>query len=446
MKSDKPKVIHPVCGLAMVEWVVRVLAEAGLERIVVVVGHGADSVRERLAGYPVEFVEQTERKGTGHAVMCAAPLLQGHDGVTVVSAGDTPLLMADTVRTLLEACRSGAGAALSTAFLEEPGSYGRIIRDAGGAFEAIVEAKDCTSAQLLTKEWNPALYAFDNKLLLESLPKLTTSNAQGEYYLTDVLGLVRAGGHRVDALPAKDAEQFIGVNDRWQLSEAGAAMRRRILRRHAESGVTIIDPDSTTIGPDVSIGVDTLVHPNTIIEGKTSIGKGCELGPNTWIKDSQLGDGVRAYMSHIERAEMGDNSRCGPFANMRPGARLAEKVKIGNFVEIKNASLGSETSVSHLTYIGDAEVGQRTNIGAGTITCNYDGFAKHKTSIGSDSFVGSNSTLVAPVTLGDESFVAAGSVVTQDVPDGAMAIGRGRQENKEGWFTRWRSQKQKANQ
>lgn len=446
MKSDKPKVLHPVCGLSMVEWVVRVLRQAGVERVIVVIGFGGDMVREKLAPYNVEFVEQKERLGTGHAVMQAAPLLAGHSGVTVVSAGDTPLLRPETVKFLIASCCDGAQAALSTAHLPDPGSYGRIIRDGQGKFQAIVEAKDCTPEQLKTTEWNPALYAFDTTTLLATLPRLTTANAQGEYYLTDVLGLVAQAAGKVEAIPANDPDQFDGVNDRWQLAEAGIKMRRRILKGHAEAGVTIIDPDSTTIGPDVAIGPETLVHPNTIIEGRTQIGPNCELGPNTWIKDCVLGDGVRAYMSHLERAEMGDGSRCGPFANLRPGTRLAASVKIGNFVEIKNAALGAETSVSHLTYIGDAEVGQRTNIGAGTITCNYDGFAKHKTTIGSDVFVGSNSTLVAPVTVGDDSMVAAGSVVTKDVPEGDMAIGRGKQENKEGWYRRWRTTKQNSGQ
>lgn len=446
MKSAKPKVLHPVCGLSMVEWVVRVLRQAGIDRVVVVVGFGGDQVREALAGQRVEFVEQRERLGTGHAVMQAAPLLAGHDGVTVVSAGDTPLLLPETVKFLIDSCNSGATAALSTAHLPEPGSYGRIVRDDAGRFQAIVEAKDCTPEQLRLTEWNPALYAFHNPALLAALPRLTQANAQGEYYLTDVLGLVATDGHRVDAVPAEDADQFDGVNDRWQLAEAGTKMRRRILRWHAEAGVTVLDPESTTVGPDVVIGPETVVHPNTIIDGATTIGANCELGPNTWIKDCVLGDGVRAYMSHLERAEMGDGCRCGPFANMRPGARLAPNVKIGNFVEVKNSTLGADTSVSHLTYIGDAEVGERTNIGAGTITCNYDGFAKHKTTIGSDVFVGSNSTLVAPVNVGDDSMVAAGSVVTKDVPEGDMAIGRGKQENKDGWYRRWRTTKQSNGQ
>lgn len=445
MKSDKPKVLHPVCGLSMVEWVVRALTEAKIKRIIVVVGFGGGEVRKQLEGYNVELVDQEERLGTGHAVMCAAPLLAGHGGVTVVSAGDTPLLRSETVCALIESTGAGAVAALATATMDDPGAYGRILRGPDGRFQAIVEAKDCTPDQLETKEWNPALYAFSNPTLLQALPRLKADNKQGEYYLTDVLGILRESGGEVVTVGG-ESEQFFGVNDRWQLAEAGAAMRRRILRRHAENGVTILDPDSTTVGPDVVIGVDTLIHPNTVIEGKSRIGKASEVGPNTWVKDCFLGDGVRAYMSHLERAEMGDGSRCGPFANLRPGAALSARVKVGNFVEIKNANIGEDTSVSHLTYIGDARVGHRTNIGAGTITCNFDGFVKSQTTIGDDVFVGSNTTLIAPVTIGDESMVAAGSVVTYDVPEGSMAIGRGRQENKGGWYRRWRAARMKGDQ
>ncbi len=280
---------------------------------------------------------------------------------------------------------------------------------------------------------------FDCKLLLEILPTLGNANAQGEYYLTDAIAEVRRRGGRVVAEVFDDPDEFMGVNDRWQLAEAARIMRLRILRRHAMNGVTLVDPTSTYIGFDVELEPDVLVQPMTVIEGVTRIATGAEIGPNAWIKDSRIGRECKVFMSHVDQATMEDGSRCGPFSNLRPGTRLGSKVKVGNFVEVKNSDVGEGTAISHLTYIGDSTVGSKANIGAGTITCNYDGYHKNRTEIGDGAFIGSNSTIIAPRTIGAGAFVAAGSVISQDVPDDAMAIGRARQENKEGWAISWRN-------
>ncbi len=441
MKSGVPKVLHPVCGVPMVEWVIRALRQSGVGKTVLVVGHGADQV-QTIVGDSVEYCHQEVQMGTGHAAQMAARHLEGFTGPVLILAGDVPMIRAETLIGLsVRQQATGASAVLATCELEDPTGYGRIVRDGDWNVTGIVEHRDCSADQLSIHEINPAVYCFDSQALCATLPRLTNENDQGEYYLTDVIGLMVEAGMRVEAVKVPDSDEFRGINDRWQLAETSSLVRERIIRAHAASGVTFLDPDSTHIGPDVQIGQDTTIYPNTVIEGLTTIGGNCHVGPNSWIKSCVIGDRVRVFMSHMDQATMGSGSRCGPFANLRPLADLAEDVKIGNFVEIKNSAIGADTSISHLTYVGDAEVGERTNIGAGTITCNYDGFDKHKTVIGDDCFVGSNSTLVAPVAIGTESFVAAGSVINLDVPEGAMAIGRGRQENKEGWFRNWRRKK-----
>lgn len=446
MKSDLPKVLHPVAGVPMVQWVVRALRQAGVERIVVVIGHGGDQVQAAL-GDSVEFAWQREQLGTGHAVLQAREQLGNFDGPVLVVAGDVPMISGATLRGLWEdQAQSGAACVMSTFELEDPTGYGRILRDTmHGGVTAVVEHKDCSSEQRKITEVNPAIYCFDNQRMFAALDQVGNDNSQGEYYLPDVIKIFVKQGETIKGVLSDDPDEFRGINDKWQLAEAGAIVRERILKSLAVSGVSIVDPGSTHIGPDVMIGKDTVIHPNCVIEGSTSIGAGCQIGPNSWIKDSEIGDSCRVFMSHMERATMAQGCRLGPFSNLRPGAVLKEEAKIGNFVEIKNSELGAGVSASHLTYIGDASVGDGTNIGAGTITCNYDGFSKHRTEIGRDCFVGSNSTLVAPITIGDDVLVAAGSVLTKDVPSGALAVARSRQENKEDWFVRWREWKRGSN-
>ena len=440
MKSELPKCLHEVCGLPMVEHVVRAMRGAGVERPVVVVGHGAELV-EKALGPVCDYALQAEQQGTGHAVMAARGLLGGHEGPLLVAAGDTPLLSAETLAGLVEAQKStGAAATLATFTLEDPFGYGRIVRK-NGKVAAIVEQKDCDDDEAAIDEVNAAVYCFDGGTLFRELPRLQNENAQREYYLTDIVARLVGEGHGVEAVVFDDESEFLGVNDRWQLAEASWLMRLSILGEVAANGVTVVDPGSTHVGADVEIGPDTTILPGCVIEGKTKIGSRCQIGPSCWIKDSVIGDSCRVFMSHMERATMEAGSRCGPFSNLRPGARLGPQVKIGNFVEVKNADLAQGVSVSHLTYIGDANVGEGTNVGAGTITCNYDGFTKNRTEIGKGVFVGSNSTLVAPVKIGDGAFIAAGSVVTKDVPEDALAVARSRQENKEQWAKSWRKRK-----
>ncbi|MCW5937991.1 MAG: bifunctional UDP-N-acetylglucosamine diphosphorylase/glucosamine-1-phosphate N-acetyltransferase GlmU [Fimbriimonadaceae bacterium] len=443
MRGERAKVLHEVAGASMIELVSQAVRQAGVEKPIVVVGHDAETVVATLQDGTHQFVEQREQLGTGHAAMMAVDLLKGHDGPVLVTPGDTPLLSGETLAELVKTFTDeGAQAAVASFVTFEPGSYGRVVRDEEGHVSGIVEAKDATAEELEIKEVNAAVYCFDCATLLRHLPNLQKGNAQGEYYLTDVIAAIRGEGGKVVATCFDDPDEFMGVNDRWQLAEASRIMRLRVLRRHALNGVTIVDPSSTYIGAGVQIGPDTLVHPMTVIDGDTRIGSGCTIGPNAWVKDSAIGDGCQVFMSHVDQAEMADGARCGPFSNLRPGTRLGARVKIGNFVEIKNGQIGEDAAVSHLTYIGDASVGARTNVGAGTITCNYDGFAKHRTEIGADTFIGSNSTIVAPRTIGDGAMVAAGSVVTEDVPDDAMAVGRARQVTKEQWVASWRQRRQ----
>jgi bifunctional UDP-N-acetylglucosamine pyrophosphorylase / glucosamine-1-phosphate N-acetyltransferase len=441
MKSELPKVLHPICGVPLVGWVLRSLGEAGVDDICVVVGHGAEKVKD-CVGDSVEYAVQSEQLGTAHAVMCAGDVLAKATGSVLILAGDVPMLSAETMRALVELRESeSADLALATFRMNDPTGYGRIVRDGSGSVVGIVEQKDASDEERMITEVNPAVYCFEAAKLRELLPKVRNENAQGEYYLPDLVKLIVEEGGSILGMESSNPDEFLGINDRWQLAEANDIMRRKILRKHGEAGVSLLDINSITIGPDVAIGQDAVIHPNTVLEGRTKIGAGSAIGPNSWIKDSEIGDRCRVFMSHLDQAKMGEGSRCGPFANLRPLADLREEVKVGNFVEIKNAVIGSGTSISHLTYIGDAKVGEKTNIGAGVITCNYDGFNKFYTEIGGDCFVGSNSTLIAPVKIEDGSFVAAGSVITRDVPTGAMAVGRGRQENKEQWYTAWRERK-----
>lgn len=441
MKSEVPKVLHEVCGLPMVDHVGRGMRGAGVAKPILVVGFGGDQVQARL-GEAYDYVWQHEQLGTGHAVQQALPLLVGHDGPIIVACGDTPLVGREAFETLIASHRdSGAVATLASAYFENPFGYGRIVRAEDGSVTAIVEHRDATEAQRQIKEINAALYCIDGPTLLRLAPQLKNENDQKEFYLTDVIAMIVAEGCKVSACVYDDPAVTVGVNDRWQLAEADKMLRHRILKRHAVAGVTLRDIDSIFIGPDVAIEPDAIIEPGTMLVGHTRIGSWAVIGPNSRVENSEIGAHAKVSMSLVVRSTVGAHSSVGPFAHLRPGSHLGASVKVGNFVEVKNATFEDGAKASHLSYIGDASIGANANIGAGTITCNYDGFKKSRTEIGADAFVGSNSTLVAPLSIGAGAMIAAGSVVTHTVPDGAAAFGRARQETKEGWATEFRRKK-----
>ena len=448
MKSKLYKVLHPVCGKPMVGHVLQTVEQARSERSVVVVGHGAEAVRSYL-GDAAEYVLQAEQLGTGHAVKQAKELLGKEEGSTIVICGDTPLVRAETLEGLLELHeKNKAAATVLTADMDNPKGYGRVIRGQEGDVLRIVEQKDCSPEEDAVKEINTGTYCFDNAKLFAALEQVTNDNAQQEYYLTDVIGILKQAGDKVLAYQTGDQAESIGVNDRLALSQAEGFMRERIARTHMLNGVTIIDPSSTYIGADVTIGSDTILHPGTILKGSTAIGEACEIGPNTEIEDSVIADSVSVKYSVLSQAEVGTDTTVGPFAYLRPGAKLGEHVKVGDFVEVKNATIDNGSKVSHLSYIGDAKVGKNVNIGCGAITVNYDGYNKSVTEIEDDAFIGSNVNLVAPVKVGKGAFVVAGSTITKSVEENDMAIARQRQENKAGYaeIIRSRAQAKKNSQ
>ncbi len=433
MKSRLYKVLHPVCGVPMVGHVVQNLSQCKVNRKVVVVGHGADAVKSYL-GDQVEYVFQHEQLGTGHAVLQAQSLLANEQGVTIVICGDTPLIRSETLQQMVKLhVESYAGATILTAQLDNPVGYGRIIRNDLQHVTAIVEQKDCNSAQQQIREINTGTYCFDTQKLFQALSQVTNHNHQQEYYLTDVISILATQQDKIQGYCLEDAEESIGVNDRVALAEADQMMRRRINFEWMRNGVTFIDPKSTYIEASVKIGMDTVVYPNTSLRGNTSIGENCQLGPNTEIVDSTIGDEVQIKYSVLQGATVGDHSQIGPFAYLRPGAKLANHVKIGDFVEIKNASIDEGSKVSHLSYIGDAEIGKHVNFGCGAITVNYDGYHKHVTHIQDGAFIGSNVNLIAPVKIGSGAYVVAGSTITHNVEADDVAIARQRQSNKSGY-------------
>lgn len=444
MKSKLYKVLHPVCGKPMVGHVLDVLDSVRVDRKVVIVGHGAEEVKAYV-GDRAEFALQAEQLGTGHAVLMAKPLLEQEKGVTVVICGDTPLIRPDSLEAMIRLhLENGAAATLMSAELSVPQGYGRIVRNEQGHVVCIVEQKDCSPDQDAIREINAGTYCFDNRKLFAALAKVTNNNAQKEYYFTDVVGILREQGETVLAYCTNDESEWIGVNDRVALSEAEKYMRERINRKHMTNGVTIVDPANTYIEKDVEIGADTILQPGTILRGKTVIGEDCAIGPNCELTDTAVAARVQIKHSVLSEADVGEGCTVGPFAYLRPGAKLARNVKIGDFVEIKNAFLDEGAKVSHLSYVGDAHVGKNVNVGCGAITVNYDGFNKHKTVIGDDAFIGSNVNLVAPVTIGKGAFVVAGSTITKDVAENDMAIARERQDNKPGYAEKLRGRFQAA--
>ncbi len=437
MKSRRPKALHALLGKPLLRWAVEAAAGAGAGRTVLVVGHQAEMVQDAM-GDEVEFVLQAEQKGTGHAVQMAEALLSDWTGPLLVLPGDAPLLSASLLEALIaHHVQANAAATLLTAILEDAGSYGRIVRDPDtNQVQAIVEARDASPAQREIGEISTSVYVFQPPALFAALRKITPQNAQGEYYLTDVVALLAGEGQSVTALISPDPDVVRGVNTRPELTELRQVLQARVHHALGLAGVTIVDPLTTHIDATVQIGQDTTVHPFSVLSGVTDIGEDCEIGPGAHLSDAKLGSGVSVRDSHVVASEVGDGCRIGPFANLRPGSILGTGVKVGDFVELKNATLGDGVSAGHFTYLGDAEVGARTNIGAGTITCNYDPFltpTKNLTKIGADAFIGTHSTLVAPVSIGDGAYTAAGSTITEDVPADALAIGRARQTNKSGW-------------
>jgi bifunctional UDP-N-acetylglucosamine pyrophosphorylase/glucosamine-1-phosphate N-acetyltransferase len=433
MKSDKAKCAHEVAGLPMLGWVMRAARDAGATENIVVVGHHAEEI-EALVPEGTRCVLQAERLGTGHAVQCAAEALPGACGTILVLCGDTPLLRGQTLARACEAHReTGHAATVLTGILENPKGYGRILREADGQVAGIVEQADATEQQQAIQEINTGVYLFDAAALLAALPKLKNNNRQGEYYLTDVLGILREAGRSVGAHVVPDAEETFGVNDRVQLAQAEAVLLGRIRNAHMLAGATFRLPETSWIGADVRIGEDTLILPGCILEGKTEIGAGCVIGPNTRMVDARVEAGVEVAQSVILSSSVGNGTKVGPFAYLRPGSQVGRHVKIGDFVEIKKSVIGDNTKISHLTYVGDAEVGERVNLGCGVVVVNYDGRVKNRTVIGDDSFVGCNVNLISPVEVHDHAYVAAGSTITSEVPSYALGIARARQTVKEEW-------------
>ena len=436
MKSDLPKVLHKVAGISMLEHVFRSVNAINPEKTVTVVGHKAELVEQVLAGQ-TDFVRQTEQLGTGHAVMMAEPVLENLTGQTLVIAGDTPLITGESLKNLIDFHINHKNVAtILTAEADNPFGYGRIVRNQHGEVLKIVEQKDASDFEQQIKEINTGTYIFDNASLFKALKNINTNNAQGEYYITDVIGIFRENGEKVGAYTLKDFDESLGVNDRVALATAEGVMRRRINKQHMVNGVSFVNPDATYIDVDVEIAPEVQLEANVTLKGQTKIGAETILTNGTYIVDSEIGERAVITNSMIEESSVADGVTVGPYAHIRPGSSLAKDVHVGNFVEIKGSAIGENTKAGHLTYIGNSEVGANVNFGAGTITVNYDGQNKYKTIIGDNVFVGSNSTIIAPVELGDNSLVGAGSTIDKDVPANAIAIGRSRQINKEDYAKR----------
>lgn len=441
MISEKPKVLHKVLDKSMLTYVIEAAREAGAQDICIVYGHKGDQVIGYVHDDGIVFVEQKEQKGTGHAVMQAEGFI-GSEGRVLILFGDTPLITGATLKTLVDFHGSEKNAvSVLTTIVDNPTGYGRIIRDENGHFKKSVEQKDATEAERNVKEINSGMYCFESGLLCQALKTLTPDNAQGEYYLPDAMTALMSWGHRADGMVTGAIDDTFGVNDRVQLAQATQIMQKRINEKWMRAGVTMIAPDQTYIGKDVTIGQDTIIYPGNLLEGRTAIGTGCELGPNCRIADCVIGNNTQIQQSTLLKSRIGEQTSVGPYAYVRPNSNIGDHVKIGDFVEIKNANIGNETKVSHLTYIGDADVGEYVNFGCGTVIVNYDGVHKHRTTVGDRAFIGCNTNLVSPVTVGEYGYTAAGSTITKDVPAGALAIARARQVNKEEWVTYKREKK-----
>ena len=453
MKSQLPKVLHPIAGLTIIERVLRTAVALSPASITMVVGHGAEAlqnaVRKFASAVPIRFAVQEQQLGTGHALLQTRSFLEGKTGTVVLLSGDAPLLMVDTLRGLLKThAEAGAAATVATAHLPRPFGYGRIVRtspSSGSRISKIVEERDASDVQRKITEINSGIYAFALEPLFKALDGLGTANKQGEYYLPDLVAIYRKQRKTVTTYTVLRADEIRGINSRTELAEVSSMVRQQKNEELMAAGVTLIDPATTYVDADVQVGPDTVIHPCVFLEGNTRIGSACDIHAGSRIVNSTIGDRV-CVRNHtvVTDSTVEPGALLGPFAHVRPGSQIGEEAHVGNFVELKKTSMGKGAKANHLAYLGDATIGAATNVGAGTITCNYDGEKKHQTVIGKGVFVGSNSTLVAPVTLADGSYIAAGSAVTTDVPAGALAIGRARQENKDGWVAKRKEAKAKS--
>jgi bifunctional UDP-N-acetylglucosamine pyrophosphorylase / glucosamine-1-phosphate N-acetyltransferase len=446
MKSRVPKVLHSLCGRSMLGHALAVAGELEPERLVVVVGQGREQVSAEAADRAPEalLVVQEHQLGTGHAVRMVTEAAGVFRGTVVVTYADMPLLRAQTLRELVDVHHAEGNAATVLTASGDPAGYGRIVRDAGGAFLRIVEERDASPAELAIDEWNSGCYAFDGALLADAVKRLTTGNKQQEEYLTDSVEILRGDGHRIGTVLASDATEVRGVNDRVQLAAARRALNDRILEHWMQAGVTILDPASTWVDVTVTIGQDAEIGPQTQLTGTTTIAEGARVGPGCLLEDTTVGAEAVLLHAVCRQSEIGPRASIGPYAYLRPGTRIHQNAHVGCHVELKNSEVGPGAKVPHLTYVGDASVGAGANIGAGTIFANYDGVAKHHTDVGEHAFVGSNTVLVAPVAVGDGAYTAAGSVVAEDVPPGDLGIARGRQHNSQDWVARNRAQTRSA--
>ncbi len=448
MKSSRPKVLHELAGRPLIEHVLKTVDGLRADSVTAVIGHGADDVRSALASRTsLQFAVQSPQLGTGHALLQAEPVLKGKSGTVLLLYADVPLLQTGTLARLIDHHRgTRAAATVLTTNLAEPYGYGRILRDSAGRISRIVEERDASAAERLLTEINSGIYCFDLAPLFDALHRLASDNAQGEYYLTDLIGAYRQRGLSVETLLLQSAEELRGVNSRIDLAELGRVLRERKNRELMLAGATLEDPASTSVDADVTIGSDSVIGPGVILEGRTSIGERCRIHAGCRLTNTSVGNDV-VVLDHcvLVDSTIAADARIGPFSHLRPASVVGEGAHVGNFVELKKTTLGRKSKANHLAYLGDATIGENVNVGAGTITCNYDGVSKHPTIIEDGAFIGSDSQLIAPVRIGAGAYVAAGSSITRDVPADALGVARAHQENKPGWATKRRARQVKGN-